>query len=86
LERDGVHIADIPYLQRQAARIESSLVELNNLTLPSHSPYNDAELRLGCYIDWAKFRKRIDFSQFTHLEAFHAGIQKYTHFKETDPR
>jgi glutathione S-transferase len=86
LERDGVTIFDAPYLQRQAARIESSLAELNSLKLPSHSPYNDAELRLGCYIDWAKFRKRIDFSQFTNLEAFHTELQKYPFFKETHPQ
>jgi glutathione S-transferase len=86
LERDGIKISEIPYLQRQAVRIESSLDELNKNSLPNRAPYNDAQLRLGCYIDWAKFRNRIDFSKYQYLEVFHQGMQAYDHFNATKPK
>jgi len=85
LERDGVKIADIPYLQRQAARIESTLTELNKLTLPKSAPYNDAQLRLACYIGWATFRKRVDFSPYQNLKVFFANINQYENFTATNP-
>lgn len=85
IKRDGVDIETIPYLQRQAARIQSTLAELNQLTLPSAAPYNDAQLRLACFIDWAKFRKQLDFSAFENLERFYKGVLEYSYFKETQP-
>ena len=86
IERDGVQVAGIPYLRRQAERIESSIAELNAMILPMSSPYNDAELRLACFIDWAKFRKRFDFAEFKNLENFFAAIQSYENFKATEPK
>jgi glutathione S-transferase len=91
LERDGVKADDVPYIQRQISRIESSLHELNNLQLPMSAPYNDAQLRLACFIGWAKFRSRAGFSpietsEYKNLEAFFAGAQTYAHFKNTEPR
>ena len=86
LERDGATASELPYLQRQVARIESSLAEINNLSLPSNAPYNDAQLRLACYIGWAKFRKRVDFSSYQKLEDFFAGINQYAAFAKTAPQ
>lgn len=86
LERDGVKVAEIPYLQRQIARIESSLAELNKLSLPASAPYNDAQLRLACYIGWAIFRKRVDFSLYKNLQTFFSGINQYPHFQNTAPQ
>lgn len=85
IERDGVQIADVPYLQRQAARIESILGELNAMELPMSSPYNDAQLRLACFIGWAKFRKRVDFTPFANLENFFANANHYEIFRLTAP-
>ncbi|ACE83845.1 glutathione S-transferase [Cellvibrio japonicus] len=85
LERDGVVIAQVPYLQRQAARIESALAELNQFNLPDHAPYNDVQLRLACFMGWAKLRKRVDFSGYGNLEQFYQGAQGYTHFQATQP-
>lgn len=85
LKRDGVNIDQIPYLQRQAARIESTLAELNQLDLPESAPYTDAHLRLACFIGWAKFRKQLDFSTFDNLEKFYTGAQEYSHFRATVP-
>lgn len=85
IKRDGVDITTIPYLQRQAARIQSTLAELNHQTWPTTSPYNDAQLRLACFIGWAKLRNQIDFSVFENLEKFYAGALNYHHFITTQP-
>ncbi len=85
IERDGVQIADIPYLLRQAARIETILGELNAMELPVSAPYNDAHLRLACYMGWAKFRKRVDFTPFSNLENFFANANHYEIFRITTP-
>lgn len=85
IKRDGVDITAIPYLQRQAARVQSILAELNQTTLPSAAPYNDAQLRLACYMGWAKFRNLVDFSVYENIEAFYKGINHYDHFTVTKP-
>lgn len=85
IERDKVNIAGIPYLKRQANRIQSTLVELNALNLPMTAPYNDAQLRLACFMGWAKFRNRVDFSAYQNLEDFYARILSYDYFKDTQP-
>jgi glutathione S-transferase len=85
IKRDGVDTSTIPYLQRQAARIESTLHELEKLHLPLTPPYNDAQLRLACYIGWCKLRKQVDFSAFPNLEKFYAAALNYPHFNATRP-
>lgn len=85
IKRDGVDITAIPYLQRQAARIQSTLAELNQQQWPTSAPYNDAQIRLACFIGWAKLRNQIDFSAFANLEKFYAGALKYHHFITTQP-
>lgn len=85
LKRDGIDIQSIPYLQRQAARIDSSVAELNQLQLPLTAPYTDTQLRLACYIGWCKLRKQMDFSTHTVLEEFYSNIQNYPPFQTTQP-
>lgn len=85
LERDGVQVNEVAYLQRQAARIQSTLAELDQLALPESAPYNDAQLRLACMMGWAKFRKRADFSPYANLEKFYAGALNYGPFATTQP-
>lgn len=85
LEKDGVNSSEVPYLQRQKARIDSALAELNTLPLPSAAPYNDAQLRLACFMGWAKFRNRVDFSPYSNLEQFYRGALSYTPFAQTQP-
>lgn len=85
LARDGVDITQVPYLQRQAARIQSTLKELDQLSLPGSAPYNDAQLRLACFISWAKFRNRLDSAAFNNLERFYEGASHYDHFAATKP-
>lgn len=85
LEKDSANVSSIPYVQRQLARIESSLAELNKLNLPTSAPYNDAQLRLACYMSWAIFRNRVDFSSYKNLQTFFAGINQYIPFINTAP-
>lgn len=85
LERDGVDLQGYEYTRRQAARIDSSLAELNNLTLPKNAPYNDVHLRLACYLFWGLFRQRINIDAQQNLQAFLAGIQDYKPFADTAP-
>jgi glutathione S-transferase len=85
IKRDGVDITNIPYLQRQTARIQSTLTELNQQTWPTSAPYNDAQIRLACFIGWAKLRKQIDFSIYDNLENFYSGALNYPHFIATQP-
>jgi glutathione S-transferase len=85
LQRDGVDIQAYEYTRRQAARIGSSLGELNALVLPMHAPYKDAELRLACYLAWGLFRKRINIDAHENLQAFLAGINQYQPFVDTTP-
>lgn len=85
LERDGVDLAAYEYTRRQAARIESSLAELNQLNLPAQSPYNDVHLRLACYLAWGLFRKRINIDTHENLQNFLTCINQYQPFAETAP-
>ncbi|GGY87247.1 hypothetical protein GCM10011613_35550 [Cellvibrio zantedeschiae] len=83
LERDGVDLTAYEYTRRQAARIESSLAELNQLDLPLHAPYNDVQLRLACYLYWALFRNRINIESHKNLQDFLSGIQQHQPFVKT---
>jgi len=85
LQRDGVDLQAYEYTRRQAARIESSLAELNQLSLPTHAPYNDVHLRLACYLAWGLFRKRINIDFHENLQKLLAGIQQYKPFVDTAP-
>lgn len=85
IQRDGVDISAVPYLQRQAARIQSILAELNQQEWQTTAPYTDAHIRLACFIGWAKFRNQIDFSRYLNLEKFYADAAKYPHFIATQP-
>lgn len=85
LERDGVDLTAYEYTRRQAARIDSSLAELNQLHLPLQAPYNDMQLRLACYLAWGLFRKRVTIDTHKNLQDFLAGIQQYSVFATTAP-
>ena len=85
IKRDGFDITSVPYLQRQAARIQSTLAELNKLSWPTAAPYTDAQIRMACFIGWAKLRQQVDFSTYTTLETFYTNINQYDKFQVTQP-
>lgn len=67
LERDGFTGEQIPYLKRQQARIDAILKELNDLGWPAELPWNDATIRLACFLDWALFRQRLSLDGYPEL-------------------
>ncbi|MCH8502593.1 MAG: glutathione S-transferase N-terminal domain-containing protein [Aliidiomarina sp.] len=67
LEREGLTSDANPYLQRQAARIQTSLLALEDYPWPAQLPWDDAGIRLACFMDWALFRQRLDFSNYPTL-------------------
>jgi glutathione S-transferase len=85
LEKDGLTPEKSAYLKRQSQRIATTLEELDNLVLGPTAPYNDAELRLACYLDWALFRERIDLAPYQNLVKFLEGANNYEHFRVTAP-
>ncbi|UJF21257.1 glutathione S-transferase [Shewanella sp. OMA3-2] len=85
LEKDGVDLNAVTYTQRQAARINSSIAQFEQLTLRDSAPYSDSELRLACYLDWGLFRNRINIDQCANLKSFLSGIAKYAPFASTKP-
>ena len=85
LQRDGIDINAYEYTKRQAARIESSLGELNSLELPTRAPYNDVHLRLGCFLAWGLFRNRIALDGYNNLRIFLQNLNSYPHFIDTAP-
>jgi glutathione S-transferase len=85
LERDGVDLQAYDYTKRQAARIETSLAELNGYTFPTQAPFNDVHLRLACFLAWGLFRKRLTLDVHENLKRFLANINQYQPFAETTP-
>lgn len=88
LKRDGIDVTAVPYLQRQAARVQTTLAELNQGAihkLAADNKFTDAQLRLACYMGWCKFRAQVDFSPLENLEQFYNSINGYAFFAATKP-
>ena len=85
LERDGIEAEQSGYLQRQRARVDSTLAELNQMPLPSSAPYGDMALRLACYLAWGLYRQRIALEAYPSLEEFLQQINDYPAFAQTAP-
>ncbi len=85
LEKDGVTPEKSAYLMRQSQRVISTLEELNRQPLPTQGPYNDAQLRLACYLGWALFRMRIDLKRYPNLERFLEAAENHEYFRATVP-
>jgi glutathione S-transferase len=86
LERDGITAEQSAYVKRQQSRLQTGLAELNRLKLAPAAPYDDAELRIACFLDWALFRNRITLDGFPNLQAFLDGIRQYPSFTTTVPK
>ncbi|GGP59454.1 glutathione S-transferase family protein [Shewanella saliphila] len=85
LALDGVDIERYEYTLRQSQRIGSILVALEQLKLPLHGPYDDVQIRLGCYLSWAVYRQRINIDSYPRLKLFLAAIEREPFFSETAP-
>ena len=85
LENSGADASQIPYLGRQKSRIESGLVELNNRIDSAKGVSLDSNLRLACFIDWAIFRNRVDFTAHGNLLALLESANQSEAFASTAP-
>lgn len=85
LEKDALSPKQSTYLTRQQARLQSGLFELNQITFSSKPPFNDAELRIACFLDWALFRERITLDAYKNLAGFLDNIHLYEIFSNTKP-
>jgi glutathione S-transferase len=85
LEKDAITPSQSPYLQRQAARVQSILETLDADKLDTTGNGSDGVLRLACFFGWALFRKRIDLAAYPNLVKFFERAQKIPHFTETAP-
>ncbi|MEM7359097.1 MAG: glutathione S-transferase family protein [Pseudomonadota bacterium] len=88
LERDGLGPTDSDYLARQQTRIESGLQALEQVapTLPGNAAgFSDAEIRLGCFLDWGLFRQRIEIADLPALTSFLSSIRDWPVFADTAP-
>jgi glutathione S-transferase len=85
LENSGADASQIPYLSRQKGRIESGLVELNNRIDSAKGISLDSNLRLACFIDWAIFRNRVNFTDHGNLLALLESANQSEAFSSTAP-
>lgn len=86
LEKDGLTENNSAYIARQKQRLETGLKALEALTLSHTAPFNDLELRIACFLDWALFRQRITLISYPRLNSFMDAIKNYPHFAITAPR
>ncbi len=85
LENNGFGPDKIPYLQRQADRIESGVAELNQRIDVSRGFSDDSNLRCACYVGWAVFRNRVDFSSHANLLNLLDAANQQSVFSDTAP-
>ncbi|MGQ4277318.1 glutathione S-transferase [Pseudidiomarina sp. E22-M8] len=85
LERDGITVDQVSYLQRQQSRVTSILDELNQRDWPVGDATNDAHLRLACFLSWAQFRERLDIHQWPELQSFLTTMNQQAWFANTHP-
>jgi glutathione S-transferase len=88
LEKDGLTPAQSGYLGRQRERVDDILATLNRRAPDlgrTTRDFTDGELRLGCFLDWALFRRRIDLSEHLELAAFLRRLNEYDVFAGTPP-
>jgi len=86
LEKENLTPKTSTYLARQQSRMETGMTELNKLKFSTAAPFNDAELRIACFLDWALFRNRITLDAYPNLKVFLDNIRRYPHFASTAPK
>lgn len=84
LEKSGVNIQENSYAVRQRNRIERCLQTLN-AEAKAGMKWNDVGIRLACFIDWALYRQRLDFSAYPALLNWLEQAKQYKEFNLTAP-
>lgn len=85
LEREGFTPKNVPYLQRQADRVASSLASLNDHPLQIKGTPNDAEWRVACLLGWGLYRNRFDIEKHANLQRFMKDVSGFEVFQKTAP-
>jgi len=85
LEKDGITPDKAPYLQRQQSRITSCLEAIEQEALDFEKAPNDGQWRVACMMEWAIYRKRLEFSSYPNLTAFLDRVSQLPTFQETAP-
>lgn len=89
LERDGVTPATSDYLKRQQQRISQCLQHMDQMMQPQlpnlQAPFTDGVLRIGCFLSWALFRKRLSIGVHPNLQALLQKLDQYPLFAATHP-
>jgi len=86
MERDKITPEQSAYLQRQKARLQTGLADLEKRTYPKQGPWSDTDLRIACLLDWGLFRQRFNLEAYPKLQAFLTAIRSYPPFAETPPK
>ncbi|MGM0525957.1 MAG: glutathione S-transferase family protein [Pseudomonadota bacterium] len=89
LEQEGVTPDNNSYMKRQQQRVEQILELMENkdhaVAYEGPHPFSDGELRLGCFLSWGLFRKRITLDKYPRLQEFVDKINDYPIFADTHP-
>lgn len=82
LEKSGVNIAANDYLKRQQHRVEACLATFEQAAQAGLA-WNDAGIRLACFIDWALYRHRLSFDTCPALLSWLEHARQQTEFQLT---
>lgn len=85
LGRDGITPEQVPYLERQASRVEAILDDLNAREWSAVDPLNDAHLRLACFLSWAQFRELLEIQKWPVLQDVLMSVNQQPWFANTHP-
>lgn len=85
LQQAGLSADQVPYLQRQQDRVAAILANLEADSLPELAPYNDAQLRLACLLEWGQLRHVLDLDAYPKLRAFWQNSRQYAPLADTLP-
>ena len=85
LKKEGLTPDKVSYLQRQQNRIQTGMAELEQRQWPTAAPWDDVTLRLGCFLDWVRFRKHFSLEPYPGLLALLQSLDTYGPFQQTAP-
>jgi glutathione S-transferase len=85
LERCGITAEHAPYLARQSSRVSAGLLALNECIDPEQALLKDCHIRCACFVDWAIYRERLEFSAYPNLEALSQKSNADNLFARTAP-
>lgn len=82
---DGITPEKSIYLTRQQQRVESGLAAINDKSFSPALPLTDGEIRLVCFLDWAKLRSVFAVEKYPHLQALLTLANTDANFTKTAP-